>query len=229
VGCKYVKLKNSSSMIQVVLVEDHELFRLGVKTAIVSRHPDIHIVGEVESGVELFRLLESCSPDLILLDIVLPDMSGIEIARRLKIEKPDIKILILSSENSISVIQDLLSIGVNGFITKRLSNIDILADAIRSIMNGFEYLGKDISDIIYRVYVSKRKTTEISKDFTEQERKIIEYCRDGLQSKQIAAVLNVSTRTIENHKCNIFRKLGINNTVEMIQYAVKNGIVRMES
>jgi DNA-binding NarL/FixJ family response regulator len=216
-------------MIQVVLVEDHELFRLGVKTAIVSRHSDIHIVGEVDSGLELFRMLETFTPDMVLLDIMLPDMSGIEIARRLKNEKPDVKILVISSESSIVIIQELLAIGINGFITKRLSNIDILADAIRSVMNGFEYLGKDISDIIYRVYVSKKKTTEISKDFTEQECKIIEYCRDGLQSKQIAAHLNLSPRTIENHKCNIFRKLGINNTIEMIQYAVKNGIIRMDN
>ncbi|MDR0207256.1 MAG: response regulator transcription factor [Bacteroidales bacterium] len=215
-------------MLKVVLVEDHELFRLGVKTALAS-HPDINIVGEVESGVELFHLLKICTPDLILLDILLPDMSGIEIARRLKNEKPDIKILILSAENSILVIKDLLSIGVNGFITKKLSNIDILADAIRSIINGFEYLGKDISDIIYRVYVSKRKTTEVSKEFTGQERRIIEFCRDGLQSKEIANILKLSPRTIENHKCNIFRKLGINNTVEMIQYAIKNGIIRIDN
>jgi len=216
-------------MIKVLLVEDHELFRLGVKTAIVNRHSDINIIGEAETGAEFFRMMDSMKPDIVLLDIMLPDMSGIEIARRLKREMPDIKILVISSENSIHIVQELLKIGVNGFISKRLSNIDILADAIRSIENGFEYLGKDISDIIYRIYVSKKNTTEITKEFTQTERKIIELCRDGLQSKQIASLLYVSPRTVENHKNNIFRKLGINNTIELIQYAVKNGIVRMDN
>jgi len=215
-------------MITVILVDDHELFRLGVRAAIASRHPDICITGEAESGEELFRLLESTAADILLLDIILPDMSGIEIARRLKKERPELKILAISSENTAAVTQALLDVGINGFISKRMSGVDDLANAIRSIMSGFEYFGKDISDIIYRIYVSKKKTAEATAEFTEQEKKIIELCRDGLPSKQIADRLCISPRTVENHKNNIFRKLGINSTVEMIRYAMKNGIIRVE-
>ena len=215
-------------MITVILVDDHELFRLGVRAAIASRHPDICITGEAESGEELFRLLESTAADILLLDIILPDMSGIEIARRLKKERPELKILAISSENTAAVTQALLDVGINGFISKRMSGVDDLANAIRSIMSGFEYFGKDISDIIYRIYVSKKKTAEATAEFTEQEKKIIELCRDGLPSKQIADRLCISPRTVENHKNNIFRKLGINSTVEMVQYAMKNGIIRVE-
>ena len=216
-------------MISIILVDDHELFRLGVKTAIESRHPDIRIAGEAESGEALFRLLETTAVDLVLLDIILPDMSGVEIARRLKKERPELKILAISSENTVTVTEALLDVGINGFISKRMGGVDMLADAIRSIMSGFEYFGKDISDIIYRIYVSKKKTAEATAEFTEQEKKIIELCRDGLQSKQIADRLCVSPRTVDNHKNNIFRKLGINSTVEMVQYALKNGIIRVEN
>ena len=216
-------------MITAILVDDHELFRLGVKSAIESRHPDIRIAGEAATGEELFRLLAAITADIVLLDIILPDMSGIEVARRLKKECPALKILAISSENTAAVTQALLDLGIDGFISKRTGGVDILADAIRSIMSGFEYFGKDISDIIYRIYVSKKKTAEATAEFTEQEKKIIELCRDGLQSKQIADRLCVSPRTVDNHKNNIFRKLGINSTVEMVQYALKNGIIRIEN
>jgi two-component system response regulator NreC len=216
-------------MIRVILVDDHELFRTGVRLAMTSLHSDICIVGEAETGEEFFLLLETTEADIVLLDIMLPDMSGIEIARRLKKEKPDLKILVISSENTVTVTQALLNLNIDGFISKRMGNVDVLAEAIRSIMNGLEYFGKDISELIYRIYVSKKKTTEVTPEFTEQEKKIIELCRDGLPSKQIAGYLCLSPRTVENHKNKIFNKLGINSTAEMVCYALKNGIINMEN
>jgi DNA-binding NarL/FixJ family response regulator/signal transduction histidine kinase len=212
-------------MINAILVDDHELFRLGVKTAITNCYQDIHIVGEAETGKDFFHLLETHTADIVLLDVILPDMSGIEIARRLKKEKPNLKILIISSENTANITQELLNIGVDGFISKRMGGMDVLAEAIRSIMTGFEYFGKDISDIIYRIYVSKKRTTEITAEFSEQEKKIIELCRDGISAKKIANCLNISSRTVDNHKKNIFQKLGIHSTLEMVGYAMKNGII----
>ena len=215
-------------MINVILVDDHELFRLGVRTAIETRHSDLHIVGEAETGAELFALLADVAVDIVLLDIALPDMSGVEIACRLKQERPEIKILAISSENATSIVQAMLEAGIEGFISKRHGGVDVFADAVRSIMQGVEYFGKDISEIIYRIYVSKKKTTEVVSEFTQQEKRIIELCREGLPGKLVAERLNISLRTVDNHKANIFRKLGINNTMEMVQYALKNGIIQME-
>jgi len=212
--------------INVLIVDDHELFRLGLRTVIESRYPDIVITGEAGSGAEFFALLKVAPVDIVLLDIALPDMSGIEIARRLKTEYPDMKILVISAENSVETVEDMLHIGINGFISKINSNPDMLAQAIQSIMQGFEYFGSDISNIIYRVYVAKRKTDEISSEFSEQEKQIIKYCIEGLPAKLIADRLSISTRTVDWHKSNIFRKLGINSTLEMVQFAVKNGIIR---
>jgi len=215
-------------MINVIIVDDHELFRLGIKTAIESRHPDLHIVGEAESGAELFALPAVATADIVMLDIALPDMSGIDIARRLKAERPKLKILAISAENANSVIQAMIDIGIEGFISKRHGGVDAFAEAIRSIIQGVEYYGKDISDIIYRIYVSKKKTTDVSAEFTEQERRIIESCREGLPGKLIADRFGISLRTVNNHKNHIFRKLGISNTMEMVQYAIRNGIIQME-
>ena len=224
----YLCLLKPMSMISVIIVDDHELFRLGVKTAIENRHSDLHIVGEAESGAELFALPAVASADIVLLDIALPDMSGIDIARRLKSERPEIKILAISAENATPIVQAMLDVGVEGFISKRHGGIDIFAEAIRSIMQGINYYGRDISEIIYRIYVSKKRTAEVTSEFTQQEKRIIELCHEGLPGKMIADHLHISPRTVDNHKSNIFHKLGINSTLEMVQYAVKNGIIQME-
>jgi DNA-binding NarL/FixJ family response regulator len=215
-------------MIHVIIVDDHALFRIGVKSAMSGQYPDILITGEAECGSELFSLLETAEVDIVLLDILLPDMSGIEIARRLRMEYPALKILAISAENTAEIVRSLLDIGIEGFISKRQSGVNELAEAIRTVMSGLKYFGKDISTIIYKIYVSKKKTSEVTAEFTAREREIINLCHTGMLSKEIADRLNISTRTVDNHKNNIFRKLGINNTMEMVQYALKNGIIRME-
>jgi DNA-binding NarL/FixJ family response regulator len=153
-------------------------------------------------------------------------MSGIEIARRLKNERPEIKILVISAENTTATIEEMVNIGVEGFISKFNSNPDILVHAIRSIMQGVDYFGRDISEIIHRIYIAKKKTTQITSEFSEQEKHIIECCHEGLPAKLIANRLGISVRTVDWHKSNIFRKLGINNSLEMVRYAVKSGIIK---
>ena len=211
--------------IKIFIVDDHELFRFGVRMAIESRHSDIVVVGEAESGVEFFALLKTVTPDIVLLDIDLPDMNGIDIARRLKSERPEIKILAVSAEKTASIVEKMVDSGIEGFISKLKSNPDVLADAIRSVAQGLEYFGKDISDIISRIYIAKKKTAEITSEFSEQEKHVIECCHEGLSAKQIADRLFISARTVDWHKYNIFRKLGINNTREMVRFAEQNGII----
>ncbi|MCL2098130.1 MAG: response regulator transcription factor [Bacteroidales bacterium] len=214
--------------IKIIIVDDHELFCLGLRTVVESRHSDMVIVGEAQSGAEFFDLLKTVTADIVLLDIALPDISGIDIARRLKQEVPDMKILAVSAENSSAVVEEMHNIGIEGFISKLRSSADTLVEAIRSVMQGFEYFGKDIADIIHRIYVAKKETTEVSIEFSENEKRIIELCHKGLSAKLIAEKLGISYRTVDWHKSNIFNKLGLKNSFEMVRYAVKNGIIRME-
>lgn len=216
-------------MIKVIVVDDYSFFRMGLIAALKAYHTDIEVIGEASSGQELFDILASNSADLVFLDIKLPDLSGIEIAQRLRKEYPDIKILAVSSDNSLDTIQSMLAIGIDGFISKQNGNANELADAIRDIMNGAEFFGRDISAIIYSIYVAKKKTTTVSNDFTDTEKKIILLCKDGLRSKEIATQLGVSINTIHTHKRRIFEKLGINSTIEAVQYAIKMGIIRIEN
>ena len=216
-------------MIQVVVVDDHRLFRIGLKAAFGFGYPDIQIAGEADCGKELFDVLDTTPADLVLLDINLPDVGGAEIASRLRREYPAVKILAVSAENTAETIQAMLEAGIDGFISKQKGDADELAEAIRTVMSGLEYFGRDISSIIFSVYMSKKKTTTVTDEFTDREREIILACRDGLMCKEIANRMGVSINTINTHKKRIFQKLGINTTMEMVQYALKKGIIRIEN
>jgi len=215
-------------MTRVIIVDDHALFRLGVKSSIESSDGKLIVAGETESGEALFHLLETVEADIVLLDIRLPDISGIEIARRLQIDHPVLKILAVSAENDAETVKAMCEVGIDGFISKRQCGSGELVNAINNIMSGLQYFGKDIAEIIYGIYVSKKKTAEVAPEFTEREREIILLCRDGLAAKQIADRLFISVNTVNNHKTNIFRKLNINSTIEMLKYAVKYNIINFE-
>jgi DNA-binding NarL/FixJ family response regulator len=182
----------------------------------------IEVVAEAASGRELFAALETTSPDLLLLDIMLPDMSGIEIARKIKANYPEIKILLLSAEEPKKVIEQVLETGVEGYISKSAEMREI-EDAIVSVMNGMEYFGRDISKVICEIYSSKKKHEQKESKFTVREMEIIHLCNEGLLVKEIAERLNISPNTVKTHKTNIFQKLGINNSVELAKYMMKTG------
>jgi DNA-binding NarL/FixJ family response regulator len=221
--------KTTKKMIQVIVVDDHPLFRIGLKASFKDSYPDIRVTGEADCGEVLFRLLPTTTADIVLLDINLPDVNGVEIARRLRRDYPAVKILAISAENTAETVKSMLEAGIDGFISKRQGDVDELVEAIRTVTSGWEYFGRDISAIIYDVFVSKKKTTAVTHDFTEREKEIILACRDGLLCKEIAARLGISTHTVNTHKNNIFKKLGINNTMEMVQYALKKGIIKIEN
>jgi len=213
--------------VRVIIVDDHTLFRVGLRTTLHPVYFNIEIAGEADCGEALFRALATTQADLVLLDINLPDMHGAEIVRRLRCEYPDLKILAISAENSAKTVEAMVNAGINGFISKQRSDARELSEAIYAVMDGLEYFGKDISSVIYDVYVAKKKTINVTSEFTEREKDIILLCGEGLICKEIADRLGISSHTVNTHKKNIFQKLGINNTMEMVQYALKTGIIRM--
>ena len=216
--------------IKVILVDDHRLFRMQMKTVFQYAYPDICICGDAGSGDELFALTSLATADIVLLDINLPGgIGGVEIARRLRRDYPNLKILAISGENTAETVKSMIEAGIDGFISKQHSDTDELAEAIRTVMSGLEYFGRDIAAIIYDVFVSKKKTATVTDEFTEREKEIILLCRDGLLCKEIAARLGISTTTVNTHKRNIFLKLGINSTIEMVRYALKKGIIQIEN
>ena len=204
-------------MIKIIIVDDHFLFRMGTKLTLSNSPLGIEVVAEAASGKELFAALESTTPDMLLLDIMLPDMSGIEIAHKGKATRPEIKIVLLSAEEPKRVIKQVMETGVEGFVSKSAEMKEI-ESAIASVMNGLEYFGRDISKVIHDIYSSKKRREQENARFTERETEIIQLCAQGLLVKEIADRLHISSSTVKTHKANIFQKLGINNSVELAKY-----------
>jgi|GEM_PF-19295 len=202
-------------MVNIIIVEDHPLFRMGVKNTIEKSGENFRVMGEASNAAELFELLKTRKPDLILLDIVLPDLRGEEIARRLKVEYPNIKVLVLSAETTEAAIYDLVSIGVAGFISKQVVATDIIR-AIREVMCGNEYYGTDIATILSRIMFDHEHAPKDTPTttLTPRELEVVERLCEGKPTKIISAELGISDRTVEAHKNNLYQKLGLRNPEE---------------
>ena len=209
--------------IKTIIVDDHPLVRMGIKMELTSTD-NICVVGEASSGLELLKLLESTTPDIVLLDILMPEMSGIEAAKILKEKHSDIKILIISAESTEETITALIGLGVEGFISKNAKPNEI-AKAITSIINGDNYYGDGFSNLLYKI--NNAKLDENTIELTSRENEIVQLLCDGLSAKEIAARLFITHRTVELHKENIFKKLGFRNSIELVKYAIKNKIVEI--
>lgn len=216
--------------IKILLVDDHQIVRDGIKS-LLSDSPEIEIIGEAQNAYEFFELLKSTIPNIVLLDIALPSMSGIEVSKILSVEFPQIKILMLSMYTSEDFIFNALKSGIQGYLPKNTTRDELLL-AINEIYNGREYFAKSISNTILKSYVKSAKHgNKVSENklsnLTNREREILQYIVEGMNNPHIAEKLNISIRTVETHKTSIMRKLDLNSTVELVKFAIKNKIIEI--
>lgn len=211
-----------SKQLKIAIVDDHPLFMIGTRMAMMPFY-DLNHIRTFSSGKKFLESMSDFMPDVVLLDIVMPEMDGLQVSERLRSEYPDVKILILSAETEEATILKAVEIGVNGFISKA-SHPDEIYNAIETIVDGADYFGCDIALILKGITANRKLQDDM---FSSRELEIIRYCADGMMSKEIAEKLCISARTVEGHKFNIFRKMGISNTAELIKYSIKNGIVRL--
>lgn len=216
--------------ISIFLVDDHQLVRDGIK-ALLTGLTDIVIIGEANSGHELMDQIGHATPDIILMDISLPDISGIDLTRQLSREHPGVKILILSMYTNEDFIFNALKAGAMGYLPKNTSRQELL-DAIYALNNGQEFLGSSISKVILKSYI--RHATEEDKSpesiqtpLSGREIEILRLYAEGLNNKEISEKLSISIRTVESHKNHIVRKLGLKSTVDMVKFAIRNKIIEL--
>lgn len=208
--------------IRILLVDDHPLMLMGIRSMLEGT-PGIEVVGTAGNGVEALEKAAALKPDVMMLDIVMPGMDGIELARRMRAEMPDTALLVLSSDTSLVTLEPLLNIGIDGFLPKT-SDASSMLDAIRSVAEGYEYFGTDIARLIERISLAKKASDGL---FTPRELDVIRLSCKGLQYKEIAGRLGIKYLTVVTIKNNIFRKLGINNTVELVIYAVRKELISL--
>jgi len=220
----------NTEKIKVILVDDHDIVRDGINALLILEN-DIEVIGEASDCDELEALLRKLKPDLLLLDIMMPKKSGIQIAEELSRDYPEIKIIILSANFDEESIFNSIQAGISGYLPKNVKK-DELAEAIRHVASGNDYYSDAISATIFKNY--KKFAQEGRKhnighkvELTEREKEIVRWFAEGLSYKEIAAKLFISIRTVESHKNNIMEKLEFKTTVDMVKYAIKHGLVEL--
>ncbi|HNP19870.1 MAG TPA: response regulator transcription factor [Fulvivirga sp.] len=214
--------------IKIYLVDDHTIVRDGIKMMMLSQ-PQVRIIGDFGSSEELFKALKETQPDILLLDINLPGLSGIEITKIMSQLYPEIGVLVLSGLEDEETIVQAIRAGAKGFLPKKTDKKELL-HGILEIYNGNRYFGTEISRTIFNLTVkniSMELDTEIPTELTTREIEIVKLFTEGLLYKEIADRLSISIKTVESHKANIMRKLELKSTAGLVKYAIKKKIITL--
>jgi two-component system response regulator DegU len=215
--------------INIVLADDHVLVRNGIK-AMLESEPDIHVVGEAGNGSEALERAKNLKPDILVLDIRMPEMTGLEAAARLSEYAPATKAVILSMHDSEEYVLQALASGAYGYLLKDTDKNEFIR-ALKQIHGGSKYFSGAVSNVLANQLLNAKpaSTTRASVDdsyrLTKKEKEILRMIIDGKQNKDIADTFGKSVRTIETHRFNIMKKLGVNNGVDMINKAVKENLI----
>lgn len=210
-------------MIRLLIVDDHDLVRTGLRN-ILDAVPDIEVVAEAASGEEAFRLVRQHGPDLVLLDVGLPGLSGLETTERLLKSHPQIKVIILTAYSEPPLPARLLDIGASGYLTKAC-NARELVIAVRAVSRGERYIG---SEIAQQLALSLLPGTPQSpfQDLTARELEVMMMLTQGMKMPAVAEVLNVSPKTVATYKYRIYDKVGVNSEVELLHLALRHKLVK---
>lgn len=214
-------------MIKIVIADDHKIVRDGIK-ALLLTHKNMQVAGEASDGTRLKKIVRDIKPDLILLDLIMPGESGLDVIPDLLKLAPGARILILSSEMDEETVCEAVSRGAIGFLHKNSSENELIM-AIEAVYNHEPYFGQNIAGIIYKSYTRRLQEHKSNKKpkITDREKEIIALLAEGLCFKEIGERLFISPRTVENHKNNILSKLELKNTIELLRYAIKNHLVHL--
>ena len=220
------------NQINVLIVDDHALIRDGI-IAMLKNENDICIIGEAVDGEEAIAKNDELNPDIIVMDIMMPKINGLDAAKKIKEQNPEAKIIFLSMEVKEDFISEAIKAGASGYIPKD-SNKIVLTDAIRSVHQGAKYFHTMVSELIFNQFYKKSVTNEkVKKNYntgkiSNREVEVLKLIASGFSNSQIAEQLFISVRTVDAHRNHIMQKLELNNTAELVKYAIKNHIIALD-
>ena len=212
--------------IKVLLIDDHQIVRRGVKN-LLKGEDEIEIIGEAENAEAVMEILENVTPDVILSDITLPGISGIELTHVIKEEFPQVYILIFSMHSEDEYIIDALNAGAKGYIPKVVDQFEIVK-AIKEVSKGEMYYNNLVSGALARQIYSLRNNENSDNTLSNREVEVLNFIVEGLNNKEIADKLIISKRTVDNHRANLMKKLGARNTADIVRIALNKGLITLK-
>lgn len=220
-------------MLRILIADDHELARRGIR-ALLESHPGWEVCAEAKDGRDAVELAASTRPHLVLLDIGMPNLNGLEAARQILAANPGVAILILTMLDSDNVVREVLRAGARGYVLKSDAGRDLIS-AVEALQRQRTFFTTRVSQMVLDGFLEREKKdppSEFLEDslgelLTSREREVIQLLAEGRSSKEVAVTLNLSVKTAETHRTNLMRKLGLHSVADLTRYAVRNGIVQV--
>lgn len=217
------------SKIKILIADDHALIRTGIATLLQS-YPEFVVVGEATDGAEAVEMTGKVQPDVVLIDLAMPKMNGIEATRQIRERFPKTRVLVLTMHENDEYIYQILKSGAGGYVLKDASREE-LCNAIRAVARGEKFFSPRVSEIMVESFVKRREQPPVelsSTDIplTKREKEILSLVVEGLTNQQIADKLFISPRTVDTHRTNIMQKLNLHDVASLVRYAIKHGLVR---
>ncbi len=218
------------SKTRIIIADDHALMREGI-IAFLKYHDDIEIVGEASNGLEAIEKAEKLKPDVVIMDISMPELGGIEATLEIKKRMPDAKILILTQYADKEYVSRLLKAGVSGYILKQAVGTDLIS-AIRAVAKGESYLYSSIASKVISDYLGKSSELSVEDPYeklTDREKQVLKLIAEGHSHKEIAGLLDISAKTVIAHQTNISEKLDLHSRAALIKFAITKGIIKLDT
>lgn len=212
---------------KIVIADDHKIMREGLK-ALIEKQPDMEVAAEAQDGLTATKLARKLLPQVIIMDIGMPEMNGIDATRQIISENKDIKIIALSMHSDRRFVLEMLKAGASGYLLKD-SAFEELVNAVHTVMTGQSYLSPRITDIVVKEYLYNLPKSEstVFTVLTVREREVLQLLAEGKSTKQIASTLNLSVKTVETHRQQIMEKLEIRTVAELTKYAIREGLTSL--
>jgi len=209
---------------RILIVDDHAILREGLR-ALLCYYDEMEVVGEAQNGIEALNCIDELKPDIVLMDIAMPGMGGIEATRQIHQKYPEIFVLVLTQYDDWRYIQPLLRVGASGYVTKNTLGTDLIA-AIRTVSRGETFLQPSVaSTVAEQIRHQAIDTEKRSEPLTPREEEILKYIALGKTNPQIASILSLSVKTVEWHRTNLMSKLDAHNIAELVRYASQHGLI----
>lgn len=214
-------------MIRILLADDHAVMRSGLRS-LLQQQGDFEVVGEAGDGREAVALAESLTPDVVVMDLTMPNLNGTEASRQITEKRPSTAVVVLTMHSDEAYVLRALKAGARGYLLKESAEADLIA-AIRAVREGKAYFSPAVSQVLVRDYMRQLRDKNIEDSYdllTSREREILQLIAEGKSNKDVANLLNLSVYTVDTHRSNIMEKLGLHTVPELILYAVRKGVIR---